>query len=108
MSDMDRILEINQLIADDPHKPRLERIDALDPIDVEVKLLEADNLVEQYFKKYESMYQFQNPQMFPALVECYRVKFREHILDEVAKAKAYAKNVLGYSGGDNDATGYVN
>lgn len=89
VSDFDQILQINTEIAADPNRPRLRQFRPLDPIDVELAMLEADKLVEDYMGQFRS--RVSDPVMFQSFVEAYQNKFREQLRKISEWVKAYVE-----------------
>jgi hypothetical protein len=94
VSDVHRILEINAEIQVDTNRPRLRGFNPLDPVSIQLALLECDSLVEDYMAKFRS--RVDNPATFQAFVEVYQNEFRKEVLRLVGLVHSVVKE----EGGD--------
>lgn len=106
MSDIATVFQVNSEIREDANRPVFSReIRVFDEVDCEVALYEADHQIDDYMEKFRT--RFTRPQVFEALVDVYRIKFREEIKafwDSARKTfKAADRNKeYGYEDGDED------
>jgi|SRR5271157_1556824 len=106
MSDIFTIFQVNKEIREDKNRPVFAReIRVFDEVDYEIALYEADHQIDGYMEKFRS--RFNNPKTFEALVDVYRMKFRDQIKNFADAARDYFKragldNEYGYEHGDDD------
>jgi hypothetical protein len=82
MSDVELILQIQKEIQDDPNPASLtQELDPLDPVAIELMLLESDNAIEVYMAGYRAKYRglFEAPEVFDNFVLEQQTKARKSI-----------------------------
>src|SRR5271157_1000371 len=106
MSDIFTIFQVNKEIREDKNRPVFAReIKVFDEVDSEIALYEADHQIDGYMEKFRS--RFNNPKLFEALVDIYRMKYRGEIKAFADAARELFKEAgmhreYGYEDDDDD------
>lgn len=94
MSDATLIQLLKEAIRVDVQKPIInQRLNPVDPVDIEIAMHEADFAVEQYMKKWEHFRaKFEDPSVYDNFLLEFQMKARRNVKSMIATAQQMLAN----------------